>query len=106
MKLFFLVFATSLIAGCNQPSKPDPRVSQLLQSMATLSNEVVVLKAQAKLTGGPANTNLVAQIAAVKLWTLDRLEEVQLEEAAYRHNLATNLEAQILISAHISANQK
>lgn len=94
------LFLAAFLCGCN--SGEDAKISALQVKLDQLQTKI------SAFTNQPTVTNQIsqAQIAELKLWTLDHLEELQIEEATNRYVLETNLEALIFETARISVMSK
>jgi outer membrane murein-binding lipoprotein Lpp len=96
LKLLFITIATCLMAGCSQ--KSDVEIARLQSQITTLSNEVEVLKMSPPNIASnldavefEGQTNTAAQIHLCRLWVLDQMKTLELNEADKRYEMATNL---------------
>jgi len=101
--LLFTLLVAALFCGCN---KPDPSVAQLRGQVADLQSNVDLLRSELKQNaavysacGSNVETN-------VKLWTLDKLEDLEMQEVTNRFELQSNLQALIFKVGEIAIKSK
>jgi len=101
--LLFTLVAAALLCGCN---KPDPAVAQIRGQVAELQSNVDLLRLELKQNAAVYSASGSNVETNVKLWTLDKLEDMELREVSNRFELQTNLQALIFKVGEIAVQEK